>query len=277
MRKLVFSILIGILFSSLSTKAQQIIEGFSRPESVIKVGDKLFVSNINGGSISELSADGKFIEKNFQKGTLHAPKGLAVLNNTIYVTDTDRVVGFNINSGVQVFELGVPKSTFLNDLCTIGNNKLAVTDSRSGNVYTINTVDKAIQYLGSIAGANGVTYNERTKHLFACGMGPQFNGEGKLYMKDLSKTDTLFTELPNSPTGRFDGIELIDNDHLIVDDWTHNGRLFVYNLKDNSSVSYTLNCSTADLYYDKSTGNVYIPDMLKNRILIENLKSLKKD
>src|SRR6476659_4953542 len=101
---------------------------------MIKVGDKLFVSNISAGSISELSADGKFIEKNFQKGTLHAPKGLAVLNNTIYVTDTDRVVGFNINSGVQTFELGVPKSTFLNDLCTVGQNILAVTDSRSGNV-----------------------------------------------------------------------------------------------------------------------------------------------
>ena len=47
-------------------------------------------------------------------------------------------------------------------------------------------------------------------------------------MKEISKNDTLFTELHNSPTGFFDGIELLDNDHLIVADWTHNGRLFVY-------------------------------------------------
>jgi hypothetical protein len=27
--------------------------------------------------------------------------------------------------------------------------------------------------------------------------------------------------LQNSPIGKFDGIEWIDNDHLIVADWTH--------------------------------------------------------
>jgi len=55
----------------------------------------------------------------------------------------------------------------------------------------------------------------------------------------------------------------MDNDHLIVDDWSHNGRLFVYNLNNHSTASYTINCGTTDLYYDKSSGNVYIPDLPK--------------
>jgi len=266
-----------IFLLSAQLQAQQVIDSLVAPESVLKVGDKLFVSNMRGGFISELSADGKFTRKHFQKTVLHSPRGLAAMNNTIYVTDTSRVVGFNVNSAEQVFELSIPAATFLNDLCTAGQNRLAVSDSRSGNISLINTSNKSIQFLGSIAGANGVTYNEKTNQLFACGVGLQMNGQGKLFVKDLTKTDTLFTELQNSPIGFFDGIELMDDDHLIVDDWSHNGRLFVYDLRNNSSISYTVNCGTADLYYDKTSGNVYIPDLPKNRILIVNIKSLKKD
>ena len=279
MKKIVSNLLacFFILFSTAQVQAQQVIDSLVGPESVLKVGDKIFVSNMRGGFISELSADGKFIRKHFQKTVLHSPRGLAAMNNTIYVTDTSRVVGFNVNSGEQIFELPIPAATFLNDLCTAGQNELAVSDSRSGNISLINPSNKSIQFLGSIAGANGVTYTDETNQLFACGVGLQMNGQGKLFVKDLTKTDTLFTELQNSPIGFFDGIELMDDDHLIVDDWSHNGRLFVYDLRKHSNTSYTINCGTADLYYDKSSGNVYVPDLPKNRIVIVNIKSLKKD
>src|SRR6266513_1449562 len=151
-----------VFFSSAQLRAQQIIDSLVAPESVLKVGDKIFVSNMRGGFISELSADGKFIRKHFQKTVLHSPRGLASMNHAIYVTDSSRVVGFNMNSGEQVFELSIPAATFLNDLCTAGQNRLAVSDSRSGNISLINTLNKSIQFLGSIAGANGVTYNEKT-------------------------------------------------------------------------------------------------------------------
>jgi len=276
-KKIISIILICLFILSGQSQAQKIIDSLVGPESVLKVDDKLFVSNLRGGFISELSADGKFIRRNFQKKVLHAPKVLATMNNIIYVTDTSRVVGFDINSGEQVFELTIPAATFLNDLCTAEKNKLAVTDSKSDHIYFINTSDKTTQFLGSVAGANGVTYNAKTKQLYACGVGIQWNGQGKLYVKDLTKQDTLFTELQNSPIGFFDGIEIMDDDHLIVDDWSHGGRLFVYDLKNHSSTSYTVNCGTADLYYDKSSGNVYIPDLPKNRIIVENIKNLKKD
>jgi DNA-binding beta-propeller fold protein YncE len=277
MKKRLTAILVCLFISSAQLQAQRIIDSLVGPESILKVGNKLFVSNMRGGFISELSMDGKFIRKNFSKSVLHAPKGLAAINNTIYVTDTSRVVGFDMNSGELVFELDIPKATFLNDLCTVEKNELAVTDSKSDHIYLINVSDKAIQFLGSVAGANGITYDAKTKRLYACGVGPQWNGEGKLYEKDISKNDTLFTELQHSPTGFFDGIELMDDDHLIVDDWTHNGRLFIYDLKNHTSTSYTVNSGTADLYYDKSSGDVYIPDPRKDRILIVNIKDLKKD
>src|SRR5450755_2927729 len=105
---------VTILIGVQQCYCQQTIPGFEAPESVIKSGDKLFVSNIGGatadpmaldsnGFISELSADGKVLERKFQKGILNGPKGLAIVKEVVYVADINRVVGFNIHSGEQVF------------------------------------------------------------------------------------------------------------------------------------------------------------------------------
>ena len=72
--------------------AQKTITGFEAPESVIKSGSKIFVSNIGGtqpnpmaldgnGFIAELSADGNILQQKFNKTVLNGPKGLAVTGN----------------------------------------------------------------------------------------------------------------------------------------------------------------------------------------------------
>jgi hypothetical protein len=281
------------LFSSFTSLfAQKEIKGFEAPESVLKTGNRIFVSNIGGqqpnpgakdknGFISELSADGKVLKKKFQKGVLNGPKGLAVMNHTIYVSDIDRVVGFDMNSGDQVFELSIPEATFLNDLCIAGDRMLAVTESTAGKVYLINVPGKSYRFAGSIPGANGVTYDKKSKQLFACGMGAQNNGTGKLYVKDLNKQDTLFSELQNSPAGIFDGIELMDKDHLIVSDWISfngdRGRLVVYDLRNHSNTLFPIESGPADIYFDQSSRRVFIPFLPKNKVVIQNLSSLKKE
>lgn len=272
--------------------AQQIIEGFEAPESVLKTGDRIFVSNIGGaqpnpaakdgnGFISELSADGKIIQQKFQKTTLNGPKGLAIIKNVLYVSDIDRVVGFDITSGEQVFELSIPDAAFLNDLCSVENDMLAVSESVHGKVYLVNIANKTFKFFGSIAGANGITYDRKTKRLFACGMGAQMNGGGKLYVKDINSKDTVFTELPNSPTGVFDGLEMTDNNHLLASDWisfnSSKGRFVLYDLKNHTTAEYSYEAGSADICYDKTSGKIYIPQLPKNRVVIENINNLKKE
>src|ERR1700690_3241991 len=98
------------VFLSTICFSQKTISGFDAPESVIKSGDRLFVSNMGGtkpdpmaldsnGFISELSVDGRVIHQKFQKGILNAPKGLAVVQDMVYVADVNRVVGFNMRTG----------------------------------------------------------------------------------------------------------------------------------------------------------------------------------
>lgn len=277
---------------AVSSYAQQAITGFEAPESVIKSSDKIFVSNIGGaqpnpmamdgnGFITELSAAGNVVQQKFNKTVLNGPKGLAATGNTLYTADINRVVGFNINSGEQVFELNFPEVKMLNDLCIVDDKHLAVSESIINKVYLINLDDKSYHFLGTIPGANGVTYNAKTKQLFACGMGEQMNGTGKLYVKDLGNKDTIFTELSNSPVGVFDGLEMTDDDHLLLTDWhgadSTKGKFVVYSLKDHNSKNYSIDAGPADVYFDKSSHSFYLPQMLKNTLLIEDLNKLKPE
>jgi hypothetical protein len=275
-----------------SASAQRTITGFQAPESVITSGGKIFVSNIGGtqpnpmaldsnGFISELAADGKIIEKKFNKTILNGPKGLAIIGSTLYTADINRVVGFNINSGAKVFELSFPDAKMLNDLCTVDDKHLVVSESVGGNIYLINVTAKSFDMIGNIGGANGVTYDAVTKKLYACGMGMNMDGSGKLYVKDMSSKGAAFTELPDSPTGVFDGLEMIDNDHLLVTDWhgadSTKGRFVIYNLKDNSIKTYAVDAGPADVHYNKASHTFYLPQMIKNSLLIEDLNKLKQD
>ena len=277
------------VFLSTICFSQKTISGFEAPESVIKSGDRLFVSNMGGtkpdpmaldsnGFISELSVDGGVIHQKFQKGILNAPKGLAVVKDVVYVADVNRVVGFNVRTGEQAFEVDIPSAKMLNDLCKVDDKHVCVSETMSGRVMLIDLTDKSIRFLGSIEGANGVTYDEKTGKLYAVGMGQNMSG-GKIYQKDLTKTDTVFTVLENSPTGIFDGIEMFDKSHLIASDWisftSPKGRLIIYDLDNHTTKSYDVDAGPADITYDPSSHTIFIPRMLVNSLLIEDIRTLQ--
>jgi DNA-binding beta-propeller fold protein YncE len=283
-----FSVSAAILMSISLCYSQQTISGFEVPESVIKSGDRLFVSNMGGakpdpmaldsnGFISELSTDGRIIHQKFQKSVLNSPKGLAIVKDVVYVADINRVVGFNIHSGDQVFEADIP-AKMLNDLCKVDDNHICVSETMSGRIMLIDLTNRSIRFLGSIEGANGVTYDEKTGKLYAVGMGANMSG-GKMYVKDLKSVDTTFSELLNSPTGIFDGLEMFDNSHLLASDWvsftSKNGRLVVYDIDNHTTKVYEVDAGPADITYDKSSHQVYIPQMMNNSLLIQDMRNLQ--
>jgi len=285
-----FAAFISLMNIAVSLQAQKTITGFEAPESAIKSGNKIFVSNVGGdqpnpmaldrnGFISELSADGNILQKKFNKTILNGPKGLAIIGNTLYTADINRVIGFNIKSGEQVFELDFHDAKMLNDLCSVNGKDLVVSESVSGNIYLIHIDKKSYELIGHIPGANGVTYDAGTKHLYACGMGNQMDGTGELYVMDMGVKDAAFAELPDSPVGVFDGLEMIDNDHLLVTDWhgadSTKGRFVVYDLKMHSFKTNPVDMGPADVYYDKASQIFYLPQMTKNSLLIEKLDNLK--
>jgi sugar lactone lactonase YvrE len=121
----------------------QIATGLQTPESVLydATQDIYFISNINGqplaadnnGYISRvvpdtLQIDAKWIEAGKNGVTLNAPKGMAVANGTLYVSDLTVVRKFDAKTGAPKGEIAIPGSTFLNDVAADGST-IYVTDT----------------------------------------------------------------------------------------------------------------------------------------------------
>ena len=121
------------------------VAGFSTPESVLhdSTQDVYFVSNINGsptakdnnGFISRVRPDGavenlKFIEGGRAAVTLNAPKGLAVLGDTLWVTDIDRIRAFHARTGAPLdsVKLDSAGAVFLNDIAIATTGAIYIPD-----------------------------------------------------------------------------------------------------------------------------------------------------
>ncbi len=136
--------------------ASFVIEGLSSPESVAMTGDgkKFFISNLGeklepsakdgDGFITEVSPEGAVVNKKFlpKSGVLNGPKGLSIIGPTLYVTDVDRVVGFDLVSREQVFEMdfSAEKTVFLNDLAVYDDNTLFVSATDIGKIFKIRSL-----------------------------------------------------------------------------------------------------------------------------------------
>ena len=113
-----------------------------------------FISNENGqpterdnnGFITKLDPDGKISKLKFIEGgvngvTLHAPKALAVIGRTLYVSDIDRVRRFDADTGRPLGELdlsAVPVD-FLTGLATDGHGTLYIADAGADTILKVDT------------------------------------------------------------------------------------------------------------------------------------------
>lgn len=118
--------------------------GYDTPESVLHdpVADVYLVSNINGapldkdgnGYIARVDPDGGGMERYWIRGghggvTLHAPKGLAIHGETLWVADIDVLRRFDRSSGAPRGEVAIPGATFLNDCAAAPDGTIYCTDS----------------------------------------------------------------------------------------------------------------------------------------------------
>lgn len=104
----------------------QLVEGFSTPESVVHdpIADVYLVSNVHGhpqilsndGFVSKVSPAGEILELEWIRGgendvTLHAPTGMVLVDDILYVADADAVRLFDRATGDPIGSWAVPVST----------------------------------------------------------------------------------------------------------------------------------------------------------------------
>ncbi len=118
--------------------------GFERPESVLLSADGnwLYVSNILGegtdrdgnGYIARVSKDGEILEAKWATG-MDAPKGMALNGDRLYVSDIDKLIEIDTNSGAILQTLPAEGADFLNDVAYVPGLGVLVSDSGTRALY----------------------------------------------------------------------------------------------------------------------------------------------
>ena len=259
--------------------------GFSTPESVLWDAEQQtwFVSNINGsvvakdgnGFISRLTADGAIDSLNFVLGgrggvTLHAPKGMALVGDTLWVTDIDAVRGFHRRTGAPLaaIEIGA-QAKFLNDVVAGPDGKLYITDTGVGvdekggfthpgpdRIFAIEGRTVSVAAEGDwLQRPNGITWDQASnRFLLAPFGGTALRG----WTPGAATADSLA-----AGPGMQDGIEVL-NGQTLVSSWA-DSTIFVMDASGPRKL-ITGVTSPADIGVDQVRGLVAIPLFLENRV-----------
>lgn len=259
------------------------ITGFQTPESVLwdSTLDVYFVSNINGnptakdgnGFISVVEPAGTIRDSVFIKG-LNAPKGMAVVGDTLWVADIDVIRGYNARTEAPVATVQVPGAVFLNDIAAAPDGSLYITDTalrfgakgpehvghdRIFRVAPDRKVSVALES-DSLGRPNGITYDRANDRFIVVPF-----GVGKFFAW---KPDQAPTTLHEGP-GQFDGVEVAGN-AIWVSSWADSA---VYRYADGQGTNVITGVpSPADIGYDARRHRILIPSFTGNRVEIWDVK-----
>ncbi len=260
--------------------------GFATPESVIHdaVADVYLVSNINGapaekdgnGFISRVSPQGEVLALRWIDGAapgveLNAPKGMAIVADTLFVTDIDCLRGFHRVTGVPLRALCLERAGFLNDLAAGPQGDLYFTDSGSeevpGAVYLLRNSADVPQLLRladgtelrgpELGGPNGVVADERGLFVATYGSGEVFR---------VTPEGRRVQLLPPSDL-QLDGLVSLGDRGFLFSSW---GKSAVYATGPAGQVSVLLDDldAPADIGFDGERGRVLIPLFRENELRI---------
>lgn len=250
-----------------------VVAGLSHPESILHdlVDDVYFISNINGapdgkddnGFISRVLPDGTidaltFIDGASDEFVLDAPKGMAIVGDTLWVADLTVVRKFDRVTGASLGEVAIEGAGFLNDLATDGEGNIFVSDTGTNILHTIDDQGQATVMLASpaIFGPNGL-----------------FVSTGKLFVAtfDDSKIFSMELELPAAlpeislDVGQLDGLVKLEDGDWLVSSWELPGVLRVAADFSGATTQIADLSSPADFAVDEGRKLILVPRLLEDR------------
>ena len=264
--------------------------GLETPESVLhdQTDDVYLVSNINGnplakdgnGFISRIAPDGavltlKWIDGETPNVTLHAPKGLAIRGDTLFVADIDVVRLFDRRTGDAVGTWSVPGATSLNDVAIGREGKLYVTDSglRVGRLEPTSGTDAVVQFDdagtperlvsgAALGGPNGIAVDNEGRIVIVT----YASGQVRLVNAESGQ----ISGLPAPQAGALDGIALALDGSYLISSWDGSA---VYRMGPGGQYSVEVSDvdAPADISVDRVRRRLLIPLFRENRLEIRPL------
>jgi len=261
--------------------------GLQAPESVRYDPelDVYYVSNINGnpgqkdgnGFIAVVRADStgaptKMLAESGKNGVkLDAPKGLAIVGDTLWVADIDHVRAFNRRTGAPIadIDLSAQKATFLNDVVVGGDGAIYVTDSGLASdakgamthpgkdqIFKISGRTATVMTPDSLDTPNGITWDKTNGRFILAPLGAKS-------VQTWKPGDKAAATLVSGP-GQYDGVEMLQDGRILVTSWADS----TVNVIQNGTLSKLVTGvgSPADIGVDTKRMVVAIPRLSDNKV-----------
>jgi sugar lactone lactonase YvrE len=251
--------------------------GLKQPESAVydPAKDTFYISNVNGepdgkdgnGFISRLSPDGKVAELEWARG-LDAPKGMALVGDTLYVADLDTLVAISTADGSVRQRHAAPGAKLLND----------VTADRQGRVYVSDTLTNSIWALeggqfsawlqdAALENPNGLLAEDGRLLVGSWGrMTDGFQTKVPGHMKVVDVATRKVSDMGDpTPVGNLDGVEPDGRGGYTVTDWL-NGAIFHVSADGKATRLLDLNQGSADHEFVEKDRLVVLPMMMDGKV-----------
>lgn len=264
--------------------------GFSTPESVLHdpERDVYLVSNINGspadqdgnGFISVVSPQGEVLDLNWIDGsragvTLNAPKGMALVGDTLFVADIDCVRRFDRATGEAYGELCLEEAFFLNDLAADHRGDLYISDSGTGDapgaIYLLRQTADVPQKVAladgtvlegeGLGGPNGLFADRRGLYVTTFGSGEIFR-----VTPQGERVQMIF---PSEM--QLDGIVCLEERGFLFSSWGDSAIYWIHSDGTITALAEGLD-APADLGYDVARNRVLVPLFRTDEMMILEVK-----
>ncbi|MBU6479352.1 MAG: hypothetical protein KGS09_02250 [Nitrospirae bacterium] len=239
-----------------------------------------FISNVNGeaetadnnGFITKLDPHGKLLNLKFIQGgkgnvTLHAPKGMAVVEHVLYVADLDTLRGFDTTTGKPVLALTIRSPTTtqpmlpqasLSDVTFDGKGHLYCSDQKANTIYRVDLATQTFSVLvtdRALAGPSGLVVHPKSGQIIAVSW-----DKGKI--SEVSP-EGVVTELFSNGffSSRFQNLRGVDFDrwgNMYVSDFT-TGKVWRMSWDKRFQVIAEFLPSPGDLSIDRANNLILVP------------------
>lgn len=234
-------------------------QGFSQynsPESITydTVSNRYLISNTSSSKIVQRDRNGVVSDFVTVGSPIH---GVTVHNNRIYVCNGTRVKGYDLITALEVFNVTLTGSTFLNDLAADANGILYVTDFNGRRIYKLNTITQGfwIYVANTTNTPNGIYVDTPRNRLLLCCWG------GSAPIRSVNLADSSISTIVNTSYSNCDGISLDKLDNVYVSTWGIQSVVkFDINFANPPTIVTAGLSNPADIYVNRKTDTLAIPN-----------------
>jgi streptogramin lyase len=251
--------------------------GLKQPESAVydPAKDTIYVSNVNGepvgkdgnGFVSKLSPDGKVTELEWAKG-LDAPKGMALVGDTLYVADIDTLVAIDTASGGIKQRYRAAGAKVLNDVTADGQGRVYVSDIMANAIWALDGGNFSLWLQDdALENPNGLLAEGGRLLIGSWGrMEADFSTKVPGHVKAVDVATKKVSPMGDTtPVGNLDGVEPDGRGGYTVTDWL-GGAIFHVSADGRATRLLDLNQGSADHEFIEGERLVVVPMMMDGKV-----------